>query len=432
MNASAAVRGLLQIPFATSSFPESGASESEWHSSAQNIKGILSQAGYTVAQLSASTGMRYGTRSPFFIPPTFLYKLRSGVTPHICQIVALSDCTGYRFVDWMKICGFDLQQIPRLQLRLHSERTVLITPTEFDRSSLRSRPSGFDEESSSSSSFFTASRTESGLHGSAQHDRRRYLLAKVGRKDALVHPQLMPGVIVRADRWFRQRIHGATLASMPELLWLVELPGGLTCCHVRWIDQNQIVLLPSRPPWGKLPLHLSTEARILGLVDAGPGFVKHEALQSRALPVKFESAFSPSHAQEKMRFSDLLRISRRRTGLTFRAAQQLTGAIAQILACRDYAIGLGVLSDYETMSRLPRHIAKIISLCVTYCIDIRELMETVGVKIEDSAKLPLPAYDQAFPRRLKHLDGVEQYRTVAIGAGYEHSAEGRIEGISRI
>jgi hypothetical protein len=133
-----------------------------------------------------------------------------------------------------------------------------------------------------------------------------------------------------------------------------------------------------------------------------------------------------------MEFSDLLRISRRRTGLSFRAAQQLTGAVAQILECRDYAIGLGVLSDYETMSRLPRHIAKIISLCVTYCIDIRELMETAGVVIEDSAKLPLPAYDQGSAGRSKHLDGVEQYRTVAIGAGYGHLAASHLEGISRI
>ena len=240
MNASAAVRSLLQIPFARPAFPQRGAGESEWHSSVQNIKNILSQAGYTIAQLSASTGRRYGIRSPFFIPPTFLYKLRSGVTPHICQIVALSDCTGYRFVDWMKICGFDLQQIPRLQLRLHSERTVLITPTEFDHGSLRSRPSGFGEESSFSSSSI-ASRMEFRLHGMGQYDHRRYLLAKVGRRDALIYPQLMPGAIVRADRWFRQWIHGADLASMPDLLWLVELPGGLTCCHVRWIEENQIV-----------------------------------------------------------------------------------------------------------------------------------------------------------------------------------------------
>jgi hypothetical protein len=54
--------------------------------------------------------------------------------------------------------------------------------------------------------------------------------------------------------------------------------------------------------------------------------------------------------------------------LTSRAAHELTGAIARIPANPDYAIGLGLLSDYETMDTLPRHIAKIISLCITYCL----------------------------------------------------------------
>jgi len=80
---------------------------------------------------SLGTGKRYGSRSPYFIPPTFLYKLRSGVTPHVCQIVALSESTGYRFVDWMRMFGFDLHQIPRLQVQLHTERTVLVTPIEL-------------------------------------------------------------------------------------------------------------------------------------------------------------------------------------------------------------------------------------------------------------------------------------------------------------
>ena len=65
-----------------------------------------------------------------------------------------------------------------------------------------------------------------------------------------------------------------------------------------------------------------------------------------------------------MRFSDLLRISRGRTGLTFRAAHHLTRAIARILGNPEYGIALGMLSDYEAMGRLPRHIAKILSLCI--------------------------------------------------------------------
>ncbi len=101
-----------------------------WEARAESVRNILCQDGHTITQLSAATRRRYGSRSPYFIPPSFLYQLRSGVTPHVCQIVALSESTGYRFVDWLRMFGFDLHQIPRLQIRLHPERTTLVTPME--------------------------------------------------------------------------------------------------------------------------------------------------------------------------------------------------------------------------------------------------------------------------------------------------------------
>src|SRR5450755_4177622 len=127
MNASAAVHGLFRIPRAGPAFRHGVAGEKStpqcgWGTRAESIKNILILCGLTITQLSAATRRRYGTRSPYFIPATFLYKIRSGVTPHVCQIVALSENTGYRFVDWLRMFGFDLQQIPRLQIRLHSQR----------------------------------------------------------------------------------------------------------------------------------------------------------------------------------------------------------------------------------------------------------------------------------------------------------------------
>ncbi len=177
---------------------------------------------------------------------------------------------------------------------------------------------------------------------------------------------------------------------MSHLLWLVEQPDGLVCSQVSWIDDRQIVLLPSRPPWGSWPLRLPTEARILGLVDTDIRPLRQLNSQPRAGPVNVGQLFPPHQREERIRFSDLLRISRGRTGLTFRAAHHLTRAIARILGNREYGIALGMLSDYEAMGRLPRHIAKIVSLCVVYCMDVRELMESAGVRFDDSAKLPLP------------------------------------------
>jgi hypothetical protein len=107
-----------------------------------------------------------------------------------------------------------------------------------------------------------------------------------------------------------------------------------------------------------------------------------------------------------MKFSELLRSSRGRTGLTFRAAHRLTRTIAQVLGNREYAIALGLLSDYEAMGKLPRHIAKIFSLCVVYCMDVVDLMESVGVRIDDSTKLPLPQPDYRLPLRSGYSDSV--------------------------
>jgi hypothetical protein len=417
MNASAAVRGLFRIPHAGPAFRRIEAGEDAaprygWDARVESIRNILIQGGRTIAQLSAATRRRYGTKSRYFIPATFLYQLKSGVTPHVCQIVALSESTGYRFVDWLRMCGFDLQQIPRLQIRLHSERTVLVTPLEDCFEPFLFQPFlGFERGASS----LVYSRP------GEWNTRPRYLFAKIGASDALACPKLPPGSIVRVDRDYAQRVRGLDHVSMGHLLWLVERPGGLTCCQVRWIDDRQVVLLPSRPPWGDWPLRLPTEARILGVVEMDLRPREQMNLQPRAGSMNLAQVFPPHYSEERMRFSDLLQRSRGRAGLTFRAAHQLTRAMARILGNRDYAIALGMLSDYEAMGRLPRHLAKILSLCVVYCMDVRELMAAAGVYIDDSAKLPLPIPDGRLQLRSEFPDDAARSEKDGIVTGYTRS-----------
>ena len=250
----------------------------------------------------------------------------------------------------------------------------------------------------------------------------RYCFAKIGRADAMLSPKLFPGMIVRVDRSVRAPKHGAE-SGLSENLWLLEQSEGLTCSYLQWIDDGQVVLLPSRPPWGNLPLRLPREARVLGLVDLEANSVKRQILRFNPAPIAFANEFSPPPSvPTKMKFSGLLRTSRSRTGLTFRAAHQLTSAIARILGNPDFAIGLGPLSDYEAMNRLPRHIAKIISLCIVYCLDIRQLLEAAGVYIDDSSKMPLPValLDSLIP----FGNSREQYRTTGLGARRLRSIDG--------
>jgi hypothetical protein len=99
----------------------------------------------------------------------------------------------------------------------------------------------------------------------------------------------------------------------------------------------------------------------------------------------------------KVSLSTLLRSSRARSGLTLRAAHQKTIQVAQLLRNPEYRIPLGLLSDYEASDRFPRHIAKIISLCVVYGIDFWQLMRAGGSQIDDSDKVPLFGPDFSIP-----------------------------------
>ncbi len=245
----AAATELARAPLERSAFSPSGFSAYKTFSGNSNgcadrIKQLLVRAGLTASRASALTRVRYGVDTPYFIPPTFLYKQRTGITPHICQVVALSELTGYRFADLMSLFGFNLKLILPLQLEIHNERTAIVTP---------SHPLG------------TRNTTSLPENLSLRKPDRRYFFAKVGCRDNVVFPKLFPGSVVRADRRYAPEISGSDRTK--DLLWLVEHPGGLACCHVQRLDARQIVLLPNRPPLTAWPLQLSKEARILGLID---------------------------------------------------------------------------------------------------------------------------------------------------------------------
>lgn len=343
---------------------------------ARQVKHILKAAGLTVSRASALTSLRYGTNTTYYVPPTFLYKIRKCVTPHVCQLVALSQITGFRFGDWMSLCGFDLRWILPLQLEIHKERNAMITPAH---SSLQDFPSRYEN-----------SRIERS---------ERYLFVKIGHADNVVHPKLLSGSVVRADRCYSPAVVPGEVAD--DLLWLVEHPGGLACCHVKRTDNEHIVLLPSRPPLSAWPLHLSREARVLGLIDLELRPQRAQQLGPGYRTIKTDSLATIPRVSQSISLSNLLRSSRTRNGLTLRAAHQKTIRVAQLLENPEYRIPLGLLSDYEATDRFPRHIAKIISLCVVYGIDFWQLMQAGGSRIDDADKAPLFGPDFNMPDNIR-------------------------------
>lgn len=353
------------------------------HTHAEQIKRVLKQAGFTLACLSAFSSAKYGSRSPYFIPPTFLYKLRMGVTPHVCQVVALSEITNYRFTDWMAGFGFDLAHIPRLQMTLHQERTVLVTPVE----------TGMNERHAWVNTPYSSAKTRIAHEPVATEARGSngpYLYVKIGNADALTFPELLPGSIVRVDTTQDDRVVAAGADANRGPICLVEFLSGLICCHVKRYDDQHILLLSDRFPQATMPLCLGKEARILGIVDG-----ELRPLGSLRHPISAGWIGTEKHclrpyAQSAPRLPDLLRTSRERVGLTFRSAHEISLKVAKDMNNKHYAIALGMLSDYETMNRPPRHIAKIMTLCILYGIDFRQYLSCAGIDYNDSCKRWLP------------------------------------------
>jgi hypothetical protein len=334
---------------------------------ARRARQVLRRMGLTMTDVSVLTTMHFGKKTPYFIPPTFLYKQKRGITPHVCQIVALSRITGYRFADWMNLFGFDLRLIPHLQVTLHTERTAIVTPGSYASSS--------DSEIVS---------WESG----SRKENKRYLFAKIGSKDAVAYPEILPGSIVRADRDYS--LEALDHVCKTRHLWLVEHPGGLTCCYVKRIDDRHVVLLPNCPPLSGWPLRLSSEVRILGLVDREfrPQTWAPVRPMCRARKSEFPLGLAYRHGTG-VNLSALLRRSRARSGLTLREVHEMTLQIARLLGNQEYGIALGLLSDYEAMNKVPRHVAKIMTLCIIYGLHFCELLKAGGIHIDDSDKVPL-------------------------------------------
>lgn len=356
------------------------------------VQQVLRQLGLTVTDISSLTQNRYGKDTPYFIPSSFQHKLRRGITPRVCQIVALSQITGYRFSDWMSICGFDPRLILDLQLQIENERTTIINVGRV----------------SSTNGEITAPLT--GAEGAYP----RYLFAKIGTRDAVVYPRLAPGTVIRADTSYGPVYDGNE--SIEKRLWLVEHPAGISCCYLNRVDAEHVVLLPNRPPLAPWPLHLSREVRILGLVDWEWRSRVPTAFRPMCCRRLCDSPLPRVCPNAKaIGFSRMLRLSRGRIGLTLRAARDMTTRIASLLGQRDYTIALGLLSDYEAINRLPRHIAKIFSLCVIYGIDLFHLLEAAGIHVDDEGKPALIVNNQTEPHTSSDfvLRNPKMFRSVA-------------------
>ena len=116
--------------------------------------------------------------------------------------LALSRISGYRLADWLRVFGFDLEDITRLQILLPSKRTIVLDTSLSDPNEwtpwLRNRPLGEPIPSITPLARLLELGPRRRIATVIQLD-RRFIYAKVGVEDAFAFPELTPGSIVRVD-----------------------------------------------------------------------------------------------------------------------------------------------------------------------------------------------------------------------------------------
>jgi len=401
-------------PHRASSESPATSDESARRTLEERIRGILATKSLTLYSVAALARRRYPKEITYHLPHNFYFQLRSaGLTPTLHQLSALAELSNYRFTDWLRVFGFRLDDISRLQAVLPRPRTALldgkVQDTHIKILWFRDRPSRAPVPPVAPLSQLlepSGAVRLSSLPFLGTSNRFRY--AKIGQQDAFAFPDLVPGGIVRADARLASRYLRRTSQRNSNRIFLVEHRGGVCCSRLHFVTGNRITLLPTQLPFANVELELGSEARILGLVDLEIRPLTHPKRSAQpicSLPevapdlarlwtpgVLTKPAAQPAH---------LLRDARVRAALSLRAASEMSRDIAKALCNKRYFTSQGSLSDYEANDTPPRHIQKLLTLSILYDLPFDELLAAFAIDLSTDAN-PIP--DEWMPDRERQDD----------------------------
>ena len=225
---------------------------------AERVRSILASKHLTLSQISQLSAARFGRSSPYFLPHTLYHEFRLGTfSPSLHQVFALSQISGYRFSDWLRVLGCDLEDIPRLQVLLPSKRTMLLDSSLVDADAwipwFRNRARGASAPPIAPLAQLLEVTAPRRLRFLSEIGNRGFLYARIGRQDALAFPDLIPGSIVRVNPRFSNGCIPKTNGATSTQIFLIEHNKGplllpLACCrkgHHR-SDRYVALLCPSR------------------------------------------------------------------------------------------------------------------------------------------------------------------------------------------
>jgi|HubBroStandDraft_6_1064221.scaffolds.fasta_scaffold00356_6 hypothetical protein len=360
----------------------------------ERVRQILSTRGLTFYRASQRSAEMFGRSSPFYLPHNLHYDLAvSAATPSLYQLIALSRITRYRLSDWLAVFGFDLDAIPRLQVLVSRRRTVILDSAVYDTEAWLP---WFSERSGAADlgamtplgQLLSPARPERARE-LLSPNKTRFLYAKVGQEDSLAFPDIGPGSIIRVDTG---RAHESPVKnSADKRVFLVEYDLGFACSRLSSLGNGRVVFRSPQLPFAEGGFSPGKDLRIVGVIDA-----ELRPLPRRDGPVAHFAVTAAPSGQRlarnggEMNFKQLIRRSRVRAGLSFREASKLSRWVAGKLGDSQYFTAASTLSDYETLSVVPRHTQKIITLCILYALSFADLLRAGNLVLEENGAESIP------------------------------------------
>jgi len=331
-------------------------------------------------------------------------------------VAALCQISGYRLVDWLTVFGFRLDDISRLQADLPKARTALLDSALYDARAMvpwfKERPQRGVSPPIAPLSQLLESLGLRPLSSLDPPGRDIYLYAKIGQQDALAFPDLLPESVVRANPRLVPKPSPKAAGNVSDQIFLVEHRRGFCCCRLHPLARNRVTLVPTQLPFADVELQLGSEARILGVVDLEFRRLTHH--RSSAIPKCSLPEVAPDLARlwkpallgrtaGGERPGLLLRNARLRAGLSLHHASEMSRAIATALRDPRYFASQASLSDYEVREAPPRHIHKLLTLCILYSIRFGELLPSFGLHLDRAGAATIP--DEWMSRSVRPAPG---------------------------
>lgn len=361
----------------------------------ERVRSILASKDLTLHRASRQSETMYGRSSPYFLPHNLYFDLRSGrFSPSIHQLFALSRISGYLFADWLRVFGFQLEDLSRLQILLPSRRTVLLNSSLDDPNAwvpwFDTRPHTTPAPPVAPLAHLLKFTHLRRLRSLSEIAGRSFIYAKIGQDDVLAFPDLLPGSIVRVDPSISDGLITAKGGVTSSRIFLLQHSKGLFCCRLRVFEGGLIVPVTTQLPYAQIELPVPGAANLLGTVDLE--IRPAQGVEQPEVPKDLSKHWTPGVLTPELKLSHLLRSARTRLNLSLREASAMTRRIAELLGDDRYAISQSSLSDYEVLDMPPRHFHKAMSLCVVCGLPFTLFLKAIGILLEKSGIESMPDY----------------------------------------